>query len=82
MILCQAVSPKTPNEIIGTELCHRPRGLYLANILSFAPKLALPYKLFKFYFLNDFMYVLTIPSQKYYRPDLTYVSEAAESYSK
>lgn len=83
MILYQATGPENPNKIIGTELCHRPRGLYLANILAFALKLDHPYKLFKFYFLNDFTYVLTTPSQKYYRQDLTYVrSEASESYSK
>lgn len=33
--------------------------------------------------LNDFAYLRTTPSQKYYRPDLTYGrGEAAKSYSK
>lgn len=36
-----------------------------------------------FDYLNDFTYLITTPSQKYYKPDLTYGrGEVAKSYSK
>ena len=68
-----------PNEITDKELRCGPRSLHLANVFAFAPKLGCPYKLFKFYLLSNFMYLIILSSQKYYTPDLTYTrAEVAE----
>lgn len=65
--------PLVPNEISDKEFCCGPRSLHLANILAFAPKLSCPINYSDLIFSNDFMYLITTPSQKYDTPDLTYI---------
>lgn len=65
-----------PNDMAGTELCHGPTGMHVAHILLLHPCLLGPLTLLM-------ISHTTTPSQKYYRPDLTYGrGGAAKSYSK